>query len=169
MIALAAGATYEPIATTTLGSAQETITFSSISSSYTDLILVCLASNDTGAVNLLLRLNSDTGSNYSNTRIFGDGSAAYTDSSSAKNYMYIGISGSDANNFTSHIINFNNYSNTTTYKTVVARSGYALAYVDSYIGLWRNTGAISSIDITPGGGRKFRVNSTFTLYGIKAA
>ena len=35
-------ATYEPIATTTLGSAASTITFSSISGSYTDLILVFL-------------------------------------------------------------------------------------------------------------------------------
>ena len=37
---MAAGATYEPIATTTLTSAQTGITFTGISSAYTDLILV---------------------------------------------------------------------------------------------------------------------------------
>jgi hypothetical protein len=33
--------TYEPIATTTLGTAAASVTFSSISGAYTDLVLVC--------------------------------------------------------------------------------------------------------------------------------
>ena len=37
---MAAGSTYTPIATTTLGSAQADVTFSSISGSYTDLVLI---------------------------------------------------------------------------------------------------------------------------------
>ena len=37
---MAAGATYEPIATNTLGSAAASVTFSGISGSYTDLILI---------------------------------------------------------------------------------------------------------------------------------
>ena len=57
---MAAGSTYTPIATTTLGSAG-TITFSSIPSTYTDLVIVLngngsrvAGTDDTG-----LRLNSD--------------------------------------------------------------------------------------------------------------
>lgn len=162
-------ATYEPIATTTLSNGTtQSVTFSSISGSYTDLVLVCSASNATSARNLLLRLNSDTGTNYSNTRIFGDGSAAYSDRDTSTTYMYIGINGNSTTDFTTHIINLQNYSNSTTYKTAIARSSYATAYVDSYVGLWRNTSAITSIEITTGA-VNWRSGSTFTLYGITAA
>jgi len=161
-------ATYDCIATTTLtNNTTQSVTFSSISGNYTDLVIVCLASNDTNARNLLLRMNSDTGGNYSNTRIFGDGSAAYSERSTNTTYMSIGINGNSSTNFSTHIINVMNYSNTTTYKTAIARSGYATAYVDSYVGLWRSTSAITSIEVTTGA-VNWRSGSTFTLYGIKA-
>jgi ethanolamine utilization microcompartment shell protein EutL len=67
--------TYEPIATTTLGSAAASYTFSSISGSYTDLILVVDATTTAGNRALQLVLNSDTGTNYSATYITGDGSS----------------------------------------------------------------------------------------------
>jgi hypothetical protein len=54
--------TYEPIATTTLSSAQSSVTFSSISGSYTDLVLVSNVSGSGGNANLRVTLNSDTGS-----------------------------------------------------------------------------------------------------------
>ena len=61
---MAAGATYTQIATTTLGSSQSTITFSSISGAYTDLVLVVTA-KVSSATDLWVRANSDSGSNYS--------------------------------------------------------------------------------------------------------
>ena len=62
-------ATYEPIATTTLSSAASTITFSSIGSGYTDLRVIFSGLGTTGAGQYAnMRLNSDTGTNYSNTR-----------------------------------------------------------------------------------------------------
>ncbi len=58
-------ATYEPLATTTLGSAASSVTFSSISGSYTDLVVVFSGTAGGGNSNLILTFNSDTGSNYS--------------------------------------------------------------------------------------------------------
>jgi hypothetical protein len=64
-----------------------------------------------------------------------------------------------------------NYSNTSTYKTSISRSGNpASEGTDVIVGLWRNTAAISTIDIvTLSGGTQFVAGSIFTLYGIAAA
>ncbi len=64
---MAAGLTYEPIATTTLSSAQQTITFSSISASYTDLVLIAsrrYSNVGTGAENTFIRFNNDSTAIY---------------------------------------------------------------------------------------------------------
>ena len=68
-------ATYEKVQSTTLSSTQSTVTFSSISGAYTDLVLVMGGSNSANS-DLRMRFNGDTGSNYSVTVLFGDGSAA---------------------------------------------------------------------------------------------
>jgi hypothetical protein len=62
-----------------------------------------------------------------------------------------------------------NYSNTTTYKTVLLRSNNASAITVATVGLWRSTSAINTIKIYADGAAVFSVGSTFTLYGIKAA
>ena len=68
--------TYEPIATTTLGSTAATITFSSIPATYTDLRIALVGSLSGGGNYGNLRFNSDSGSNYSVTILRGNGSAA---------------------------------------------------------------------------------------------
>ena len=69
-------ATYDCIATTTLSSAQSSVTFSSISGSYTDLIIISDAILASGNDALGLRFNSDSGSNYSYTFMYGNGTSA---------------------------------------------------------------------------------------------
>jgi hypothetical protein len=80
-------ATYEPIATTTLGSAATTITLSSIPSTYTDLRLVTVLSNNgAGGDSLYITCNGDAlgaTSLYSETRLRGDGSTATSARSSS--------------------------------------------------------------------------------------
>jgi len=66
--------TYTPIATQTLGSSVSTVTFSSISGTYTDLVLIAQPIASAG-VDLELRFNGDSGSNYSCTQLSGDGSS----------------------------------------------------------------------------------------------
>jgi len=171
-------ATYDCIATTTLSSAQSSVTFSSISGSFTDLVVVVQAGSTNTNKNLVGRLNGDTGSNYSITFLRGTGAAA--SSSRAPNETLLSFTeGGDLDNTLSNvtIINFMNYSNTTTYKTVLSRANNAEGsgstaspYGTSLcVNMWRNTSAITSIEIfVKGTSQTFLANSTFTLYGIKA-
>jgi hypothetical protein len=164
--------TYEPIATTTLGSAQSSVTFSSISGSFTDLVLVMNAKGTgfTGSGTYpYVRYNSDSGTNYSRTYLSGNGSAASSGRGTSENLQYLVggtyIDGTFAYNSITH---FMNYSNTTTYKTMLSRANNSGVQVDALVGLWRSTSAITSIIIYSSSGN-FDTGSTFTLYGIKAA
>ena len=69
----------------------------------------------------------------------------------------------------SAIINIQNYSNTTTYKTILGRANNAVTGVTETVGLWRSTSAITSMTLLQSyGSDLFKTGSTFTLYGIKA-
>lgn len=164
-------ATYEPIATTTLGSSQSSVTFSSISGSYTDLIAVFNGSND-GTTQYFLQVGNgsiDTGSNYSTTVLDGNGSSAasgrYTNDTVGIRADYYATGGG---NKKMSIFQLNNYSNSTTYKTVLVRSALPATEVVATVGLWRSTSAINIVRFTCTSGY-YETGSTFTLYGIKAA
>lgn len=159
---MAKTATYAKIATTTLGSATNSFTFSSIPSTYTDLILVVNGSaTGTGG---RFRINGDTGTNYSYRRLYGNGSVAASDGNSNQDYAY----GSDiSTSFCVNIYNFMDYSNTTTYKTIITRANPSNSMVACTVNLWRSTAAITSIEINTGG-VNMNIGSTLTLYGIQA-
>jgi len=167
--------TYEPIATNTLGSAQASYTFSSIPSTYTDLVVVASAKSSlTTTTQVKLTFNSDTATNYSWTRLLGDGSAASSARGTTQAYVEVGYiagnTGSPSPDM--FILQIQNYANSTTYKTLLSRwqsMNAANAYVAAVVGLWRKTPeAITSITLTPTSAN-FDTGSTFTLYGIKAA
>ena len=67
-------------------------------------------------------------------------------------------------------MHFNNYSNTTTYKTGLLKhmANYG-NQVQCFIGTWRSTSAITKISIIAGGSKNWASGSTATLYGITAA
>ena len=161
-------ATYEAIATTTLGSAQSSVTFSSISGSFTDLVLIVSGKSNAENSNVLLEYNSATGSNYSVTILFGDGASAGSARVSNATSANLGRLGNE--NISNSIINIFNYSNTTTFKTAIGRGNVALggnAEVNAKVALWRSTSAITSVLIKLSAGN-FDTGSTFTLYGIKS-
>lgn len=163
--------TYTPIATTTLGSDQASVTFSSIPSTYTDLILVT-NEKQSGARVSAIQLNSDTGTNYSWTELYGTGSAAGSSRSSSTARIYYGYNAgySDSTNFDANaIIHIMNYANSTTYKTVLIRANNATNGTDATVGLWRSTAAINTIYLYMDNLSNYKAGSTFTLYGIKAA
>jgi hypothetical protein len=162
---MAAGSTYTPIATTTLGSAQTNVVFSSIAGTYTDLVIVFNGSITTGFDAIGLRFNGDTGSNYSRTFLAGNGSAASSGRDSNVTSIQIGIMGTDNSN---DIFQIFKYANTTTYKTALARGNSASNSTRAGVGLWRNTAAITEVSLTAGSST-FISGSTFTLYGIAAA
>jgi hypothetical protein len=165
-------ATYEPIATTTLGSAAAAITFSSISSAYTDLRLVTTGTS-TGAsdYNVELTFNSDTGANYSDTELRGNGTNITSSRTSGANYINPNSGALGLNQGISFFeIDIPSYAGSTN-KTVLCshsadKNGDG-AVVRS-IGLWRSTSAITSITFTVGGST-WATGTTATLYGILKA
>jgi hypothetical protein len=172
---MAAGPTYEPLATNTLGTAVSSVTFSSISGSYTDLVLVMNAGQTSPSVNSTrVRVGNgsvDTGSNYSQTVLAGNGSSVISTRQSNISYLDLdyyaapGISG-DYNIILAH---FMNYSNTTTNKTILHRADKATNGTDAIVSLWRSTAAIDTIQLFTATGNTWVVGSTFTLYGIASA
>jgi hypothetical protein len=167
---MAAGKTYEPITTTTLSTSQATITFDSISGSYTDLVLVTMAKIVSGQAGLRIRLNSDSGANHGNVYLYGSGLTvgSVADSGTGTSVVLGYGAPMDSTSFfysTSHLMN---YSNTTTFKTIISYNGDGGEGVDLEVGQRRSTSAITRIDLLPTTGT-FASGSTFTLYGILAA
>ena len=161
--------TYVPLATTTLGSAQSSITINSISNAYTDLVIVAAGSLSLDNQNNWLRLNSDSSTIYSTTMINGNGSAINSTRRTGNNAFLIDYWGTGAsgamNNF---IIHINNYANTNIYKTVLVRSNDTTSETQLTAGLYRSTSAISSVTLFPGGGN-YNTGFTLTVYGIANA
>jgi len=158
-------ATYENIATTTVGTATNTVTFSSISSSFTDLILVAdLSRAASGLFAIDLQVNSDTATNYSYLYLQGDGSTASSARANNSNTIGVGYNGNAGKSQV--IIHLFNYSNSTTNKTVISRSSAAQTSAQTYVGLWRSTSAINSVTLKTQ--NNMDSGSIITLYGIKA-
>jgi hypothetical protein len=164
---MAAGNTYVAIAEQTLGSAAASVTFSSIPGTYTDLVLIVnglTASSD--AVGIEMTFNGTGSSNRSYNRLQGNGSTASAFRNSDPSIAVLG--NSEGGNI---IANIMNYSNSTTYKTILTRYNSLDAgdgRTGAYASLWANTSAITSIIIAPNA-INWASGSTFSLYGILAA
>ena len=167
--------TFTKIATVTVGSGgASTIDFTSIPSTYTDLILFWSARSNRSAVfdDTLVKFNSST-TNYTQKVLYNDSgtTGSYTNGSS------LGLAGlsqaaanDTANVFGNAYIYITNY-NSSNYKSFSAdgtseNNGSGVGQALS-ANLWSNTSAITSITILPGDGTLFSQYSTATLYGIK--
>ena len=171
--------TNTPIASQTLGSAASSVTFTGIPQNFTDLVCVVNGGSTTNNQSFFFQFNSDSSSLYSYTYIAGSGSAA---SSSRVNpttgIASYNVNGQSDNQIKSQaILQLQNYSNTTTFKSYLTRNGSAASgFVGAIAGLVQTTSAINIIEIAEcgmGGTGFFNYGnmlsgSTFTLYGIKA-
>jgi hypothetical protein len=158
--------TYEMIATNTLGSAASSVTFTTISGAYTDLVLISNLKMTTANTFFQTTYNSDTGTNYSQTRVQGLGVSAASERSSNDTYIGMAFQNNNTDTGTS-IMQIQNYSNTTTNKTALIRDNFAAYGTFARVALWRSTSAITSITLTMSSST-FAAGSQFTLYGIKA-
>lgn len=168
--------TYEAIATQTLATAAASVTFSSIPSTYTDLVIIASSANAGNGIQFNIRLNGDSATNYSATYLFGAGSTGSSARDANRDHMDIGgsvaVTGSGSNWYAPNVIHLINYANTTTYKTALARiyatSSSNIDYVQANVSMWRNTAAINNIYCYTNG---FNLNAgtSISLYGIKAA
>lgn len=165
---MAAGPTYESIATTTLGSAASSIDFTSITNTWTDIRLVLVTTTSAGS-SIRMRFNSDSGTNYSRTYILGDGAIADSGTNATQSSINSPSSASTTIP-TMTTVNIFSYAGST-YKTILMTSSSDLngsGTTGNTVGLWRSTSAITSVNLFLGSGN-FAIGTTATLYGIKAA
>lgn len=154
------------IATTTLGSATNTITFSSISSSYTDLRLIIVATATSTSNSVNIRLNNDSGSNYSITRLYGNGSSASSDRFTNRTQIDATLGGFLDTTPVLFQLDLLSYSGSTNKTVLLSQNedNNGSGFVGRAVSLWRNTTAINRIDIICT--QNMDAGSTATLYGI---
>jgi len=171
-------ATYTLISSNVLSSSAASVTFSSIPSTYTDLVLrISARCADTGTyAGLKFTLNSDTASVYSYTVLYGTGSSGLSDRNSAlanaRAPFSINADNATANSFGSLEIYIPSYlaSQNKPISTFGASETNATAsYMGASANLWRNTAAITSIQISEIFGTNLLSGSSFYLYGISNA
>ena len=168
---------FESIATVNLSSAaQNTITFSSIPSTYKHLqlrIMTKSTSTGTGVGWGGFTFNNDTGNNYTLHVLYGSGSI--TGAYGAANYSAVcySLPGGNVgtNMFGISVVDIFDYTNTNKYKTTRSLGGGEFngtggEELDLISGVWMNTSAITSITFS-GGANNFARYSSFALYGIK--
>jgi hypothetical protein len=171
--------TYVALAKTVLTTTQATVTFSSIPSSYTDLIVLISARTDGSSASygrdLKLTVNSSS-SGYSYTILYGRPNSAGSFRSSSTTDLDIGwgttpTPGQTANTFGSIEIYIPNYVGSTNKAISIiglSESNNATdAAIGAVAGLWSNTSAITSITIDDYDSTNFVSGSRFDLYGIK--
>ena len=165
--------TYTLISSVTVGSGgSSTIDFTSIPSTYTDLVikysLRCNGTNGTGA----FYFNSDTtNTNYASRRVGSDGSSAFSNNYSAPYGAYADKSTYTASTFANGEIYIPNY-RSSAYKSFsvddVTENNATAADLILTAGIWNNTAAITAVRIA-GVVDSFVQYSTAYLYGISNA
>ena len=160
--------TYTPIATYT-STGVTTLSMTSIPSIYTDIILVIKGQIN---INVYYKINGDTGSNFSQTQVYGDGTtAASARESNRSDGIYLGgyLTNPMQSTGAMAIVQFLNYANTTTNKTSLYNMNNSSTGTQTGVALWRSTSAINQISVISDSTNGIVSGTTFTLYGIKAA
>lgn len=160
---------YDALATVNLTSSASSLTFSGIPSGYKHLQLRISALGDTTTgYDVIMRLNSDSGTNYNWHRIFGNGSTVSAGNSTSSN-MYIAGDGARTLYPVASVVDILDYSNSQKNKTARILTGFDQnggGVITLWSGLWRNTSPITSIDISVVISN-LAAGSTFALYGVK--
>lgn len=166
--------TYVLIASSTVGAGgSASITFSSIPSTYKDLILKVSARNDDSgpAGNILLTFNG-VGTGYGNIYLQGNGSgSAATTGTVGQMIGDMDTNGESANTFNNIEVYIPSYASTTMFKAFnsdsVQENNASGAYAMFTANTWSNASAISSIVLTNRtGGRNFVQYTSAYLYGL---
>ena len=164
------------ISQTVTSGSQTSVTFSSISNAYSDLIIsVAGRSTDSIGVNnfVYVQCNSDTGTNYSTEKQYSYDSSTGVGQTTATTSLLMGYvpnAGATANHAGSCEAVIPNYKGTTFYKNMIATMGVSLgtgAYSQGagvFGGTWLNTSAINALKVYPSGG-SWADGTVVTLYG----
>lgn len=177
---------YESIATTTVGAGgSSSVTFSSIPSTYTHLVVRGSIQSNRGSYaidNATVRFNSDSGANYSRHNLDASASTTTAPEAYGTGGATFGgpipvVTGVATNVFNGFVMDVLDYASTNKYKTLRILGGYDVngttgtgsfgGTVGIYSGAWQNTAAVTSITLAPVDGTAFTQYSSFALYGIK--
>ena len=175
--------TFTLIASSTLSSAQASIDFSSIPSTYTDLCLVAsLRVSSAGETNPpiqrleLLVNNTNTGNLYSVKMLYGNGSSTGSAGGSAANRNFYsgaatasGATASTFSNVSFYLPNYAGSANKSISIDSVTENNGTGADASFTANLWASTSAINQLTIKPYDGSNFVQYSTAYLYGVKNA
>lgn len=168
---MAAGATYEPIATQVLTTTTATVTFSSIPNTWTDIRLVSSMRCQTPAAGYYYRVNGTASQNTSSgTYVYGTGASAVSSRQTNSDLMGGNNGLLSSTNPILETLDFMSYANPNIYKSILFQTSADMnGSGRTYSGIWRVpiTAAITSISINTGD--FFLAGDSFTLYGIKAA
>ena len=173
---VAAATDYESIASTTVGAGgSASVTFSSIAGTYSHLQVRFLGRDNRASTQdtLLMRFNSDSGSNYRIHYLYGDGSTAGAGgfASTGIEVYRIAAASSGASMFGAGVVDILDYTSVNKNKTTRSLAGLDMNGSGEVVlgsGLWFATpAAITSITLTPTNGTLFSQYSSFALYGIK--
>jgi hypothetical protein len=178
---------YDLLATEILTSSAASVTFSSLgdyAADYQHLQIRSVMRSDKGSANRTsagLRLNADSGSNYSTHHLHATGSSvvstAYTSTTFMQNLLGLGsipTTSNVSNAYGVAILDILDPFETSKYTTV--RCLHGSSQTDPRLslasGLWRNSASLTSIEIAPNEAAfldsNFVSGSRFSLYGIKA-
>jgi len=154
---------YIALATTTLGSAASSVTFSSIPATYKDLIVVAdilTADNDR---DLYLRANSDSGNSYPYVLIQGQSSGAQS-GAATRTGLLVGYknTGNSKANFVATVMD---YSATDKHKTSLSRYNEGGFYVFAAASRWPSNSALTSLTVLASLGN-IASGTTLSLYGV---
>lgn len=145
------------------------VVFTTIPSTYTDLVVKCYYKYQSGSgLFVAAQYNSDGGGNYAMEYFYATGSANAASSSSTDSYARLGNGSST--HFSQCEFQISRYANTSINKVSIGKCNAPGFYTITYCSTWRNTNAINRIELFPDpAGVGFTSGCTFTLYGIKAA
>jgi hypothetical protein len=156
------------IATTNGNGSSNSITFSSIPSTYTDLRLVATFKSTVGTSGWYIYFNGDnTNTYYSRTYLAGDGASAISSRNSNATEIVASYSGISTTIPTLTTIDVMSYAGSTFKTSLISTSAdrNGSGFTLNEVGLFRSTSAISSLTFKTDA-TAFTTDSTFTLYGI---
>lgn len=165
---------FESISTTTLTGTQATVNFTSIPQTYSHLQIRIFGRNNMVGTNqkeyFKMQFNSDTTTtNYRRHEIVADGAGVST--GNYQDAIMIGITPNTTSTFSGSITDILDYKNTNKYKVSKTISGYdgnGFGECHFNSGLWINTAAITSINLSAFNGNSFVQYTSIALYGVNA-
>lgn len=166
--------TYIPLATVTLSAAAASITFSSVSQAYRDLIIVAeVERTSTAAGEYVYQFNNDGNNNYSWVTMRGGASSNIISSAQGAINSIRPVTGvGEVNGIpNTTILQVFDYSQTNKHKSGVLMNGNpngltTISSVQTHAFRYASNTAISTINIVRGGG-EFAIGTSVTIYGIE--